>query len=150
MNNEVSELLRPFVNGNFDIIYRGDSTVTVTGQSQYALAFNEPLRVAVHGVPVVCKTSTASVRAMASYTMILNDRGVPQSMTVDFSDLDAQNEQQATALLPVGESVKATMTPTNATHPFEVGTDGTTNFTGGNNPRNGIPYNIVRTGMAPS
>lgn len=140
----VAELLRPFVNGNFSVVFSGDNVVAVTGTGQYALAVNSPLVLEVHGVVVECRseTSTDSVSGQVNYKIVLDDKGVPQTMEMYFSGVQAANDDEATELIPVREGVRAEMVPGDTSAPFQVGTTGTAEFNGGE----GVPYRIVRAG----
>lgn len=138
-----SELLRYFANGNFEIVFHGDNTVVVTGQGSYSLAINEPQTVEMQGVSVLCKSKDATADATADFTINLDADGVPMSMLIAFSDLSTAQGEDETDLLPVSDQVKATMTPRNAAHPFQVNTTGSTDFNNGNT---GITYSILYAG----
>lgn len=143
------ELLRHFVNGNFEIVYYGDpNTVVVTGRGHVNLVKNNPGSVTVDGVPVECRAASGSANGTACYTIQLDGDGVPMQMTVYVTDYRMTNGDEED-LLPVGKSVTATMHSEDAAHPFQVRTAGTADFDPGDTGAEasvGIRYNILRAG----
>ena len=125
-----SELLRYFANGNFEIVYRGNNTVIVTGQGSFPLVQNDAQSVEVQGVSVLCRSKDATASATADFKIDLTN-GVPQTMQVSFSDLSTQQGDDVQNLLPVESQVKVTMRPGNPARPFQVRTTGKADFEGG-------------------
>lgn len=123
-NENLSDLLRPFVNGNFVIDYDGKAAVTVTGQSQYSSATVEANQVAVYGVSIrYCKTGTtgSSESGFANYTIIFDADGVPQRMQAYFYGL---TEAETENLLPFEEATTVSMVPDVLASGFVPGTSG--------------------------
>ena len=125
MNSEVSELLRPFVNGNYQINFQGATFVSVRGQGQYNTAYTSDGMVGVTGVRVYCVTNSASANGYANFTLSLND-GKPGVMQIYFSGFD---QGEGNTVIPVEAGAKATLYHTEVSgDPYSVGSSGNATF----------------------
>lgn len=130
-NENLSDLLRPFVNGNYVIDFSSNPSVTVVGQNRYDVAKVETNEVAVYGVPIRYgeKGSNGTQESgYANYSIRINADGVPDRMFIVFYGL---SEAEADNLLPFNENIQVIMRPDDVSMGFIPQASGQASTTGG-------------------
>lgn len=115
-SNSVSELLKPFVNGNYAIVFEsmGESAMVVANGT-FQSTRNETGYVAVYAVPISYRpygsiSGSNGGSGFANYTIYLDTDG-PRSMEVTFFGLTDVENEEGDGLLPFKENLKVTMAP---------------------------------------
>lgn len=140
----VPEQLKYFVNGAYEVVFVGADTVKVSAYGQWGYVSAGARRVEVAGVPVRCEKNNGTARsASVAYTMLLDDQGIPTSMTMAFSDFRGAEGDNEEDWFPVDGTEEAVLQrPDNGAYPYSLDSDGATNWTG-------VRYYIVRRGVWP-